>query len=76
MDIILKGCRIFSTAHKVFQFRIYPTKEQVRFIHQLIGCSCFVFNYFLAKWQEAYRKTKKGLTYPTCSRLLTPSPIR
>ncbi len=57
--------------HKAFQFRVYPTKELVRFIHQSIGCSRFVFNHFLAKWQEAYRETKKGLTYPICSRLLT-----
>ncbi len=57
--------------YKAFQFRIDPTMEQARLINQSIGCSRFVFNYFLTKWQEAYRETKKGLTYPTCSRLLT-----
>jgi putative transposase len=32
-----------------------------------IGCSRFVFNYFLAKWNETYKETGKGLTYNTCS---------
>ncbi|WP_407689966.1 helix-turn-helix domain-containing protein [Risungbinella massiliensis] len=45
--------------YKAFQFRIDPTMEQARLINQSIGCSRFVFNHFLAKWQEAYRETKK-----------------
>ncbi|MCS1350045.1 hypothetical protein NXZ84_00415 [Mechercharimyces sp. CAU 1602] len=30
-----------------------------------------VFNHFLAKWNEAYKITEKGLSYPACSRQLT-----
>lgn len=58
--------------HKAFKFRIYPTKEQVVLINKSIGCSRFVFNHFLAKWNEAYEQTGKGLTYNACSKQLTP----
>lgn len=57
--------------HKAFKFRIYPTKEQATLIHKTIGCSRFVFNHFLAKWNEAYEQTRKGLTYHTCASQLT-----
>jgi putative transposase len=57
--------------HKAFKFRIYPTKEQATLIHKTIGCSRFVFNHFLGKWNEAYEQTRKGLTYHTCASQLT-----
>jgi putative transposase len=57
--------------HKAFKFRIYPTKEQATLIHKTIGCSRFVFNHFLSKWNEAYEQTRKGLTYHTCASQLT-----
>ncbi|WP_374718457.1 IS200/IS605 family element RNA-guided endonuclease TnpB [Parageobacillus toebii] len=57
--------------HKAFKFRIYPTKEQALLINKSIGCSRFVFNYFLARWNEAYEQTGKGLTYNICANQLT-----
>ncbi|MDX8045355.1 IS200/IS605 family element RNA-guided endonuclease TnpB [Gracilibacillus sp. S3-1-1] len=48
---------------KAYKFRIYPTKEQGRQIAKTIGCSRFVFNHFLAKWNDMYKETGKGLTY-------------
>ncbi|MBN2910999.1 IS200/IS605 family element transposase accessory protein TnpB [Polycladomyces sp. WAk] len=57
--------------HKAFKFRIYPTREQVTLINKSIGCSRFVFNHFLAKWNETYEQTGKGLTYSACSKQLT-----
>ncbi|MBP1916752.1 transposase [Lederbergia galactosidilyticus] len=36
-------------------------------IAKTIGCSRFVFNYFLDQWNTAYRETGKGLTYGSCS---------
>jgi putative transposase len=57
--------------HKAFKFRLYPNEEQATLINKSIGCSRFVFNHFLAKWNEAYEQTKKGLTYNACSQLLT-----
>lgn len=53
--------------NKAYKFRIYPTKEQEVLIVKTIGCSRFVFNHFLAKWNETYKETGKGLSYGVCS---------
>lgn len=53
--------------NKAYKFRLYPNQEQERVIAKTIGCSRFVFNHFLAKWNDAYTTTGKGLTYNTCS---------
>ncbi|MTH55808.1 IS200/IS605 family element transposase accessory protein TnpB [Bacillus mangrovi] len=58
-------------ANKAYKFRIYPNKEQELLITKTIGCSRFVFNYYLDKWNQAYKGTGKGLTYSTCSADLT-----
>ncbi|WP_240377281.1 IS200/IS605 family element RNA-guided endonuclease TnpB [Bacillus piscicola] len=57
--------------NKAYKFRIYPNKEQEILISKTIGCSRFVFNHFLSKWNDTYKKTGKGLTYNTCSSQLT-----
>ncbi|MFY0244005.1 IS200/IS605 family element RNA-guided endonuclease TnpB, partial [Bacillus cytotoxicus] len=57
--------------NKVYKFRIYPNKEQEILIAKTIGCSRFVFNHFLAQWNDAYKEAGKGLTYNTCSSQLT-----
>jgi putative transposase len=56
---------------KAYKFRIYPTAEQVTLINKTIGCSRFVFNHFLAKWNDTYKETGKGLSYTICSAELT-----
>ncbi|MGG3800524.1 IS200/IS605 family element RNA-guided endonuclease TnpB [Metabacillus fastidiosus] len=38
--------------HKAYKFRIYPNKEQTELINKTIGCSRFVFNFFLRKQKE------------------------
>lgn len=53
--------------HKVYKFRLYPNKEQAMLINKTIGCSRFVYNHFLNKWNESYKETGKGLSYGTCS---------
>ncbi|PWA09725.1 transposase, partial [Pueribacillus theae] len=53
--------------NKAYKFRIYPNKEQEILIVKTIGCSRFVFNYFLDKWNQAYKENGKGLTYHACS---------
>lgn len=53
--------------NKAYKFRIYPNKEQEVLIAKTIGCSRFVFNHFLAKWNETYKETGKGLSYEACS---------
>jgi putative transposase len=57
--------------NKAYKFRIYPTKEQEILIAKTIGCSRFVFNHFLAQWNDTYKETSKGLTYHFCSAELT-----
>ncbi|MFS1519524.1 IS200/IS605 family element RNA-guided endonuclease TnpB [Bacillus sp. SCS-151] len=57
--------------NKAFKFRIYPNKEQKLLIAKTIGCSRFVFNHFLAEWNDTYKQTGKGLAYGTCSAELT-----
>jgi putative transposase len=57
--------------HKAFSYRLRPTKAQAALIHKSIGCSRFVFNHFLGEWNKVYQETGKGLTYTTCSRVLT-----
>ena len=56
---------------KSYKFRIYPNKEQEMLISKTLGCCRFVFNHFLASWNDAYEKTGKGLTYNSCSAQLT-----
>jgi len=57
--------------NKAYKFRIYPNKKQMELINKTFGCSRFVFNYFLAKWDNTYKETGKGLTYNSCSAHLT-----
>lgn len=57
--------------NKAYKFRIYPNKKQIELINKTIGCSRFVFNHFLAKWNETYQETGKGFSYNACSSQLT-----
>jgi len=57
--------------HKAYKFRIYPTVKQEILIAKTIGCSRFVFNHFLAKWDDTFKSTGKGLSYNSCSSQLT-----
>lgn len=57
--------------NKAYKFRIYPNKKQEILITKTIGCSRFVFNHFLAQWNDSYKETNKGLSYNTCSSQLT-----
>ena len=53
--------------HKAYKFRLYPNKEQSTLINKTIGCSRYVYNYFLNNWNETYKETGKGLSYGKCS---------
>ena len=57
--------------YKAFKFRIYPNKVQEKLIAKTIGCSRFVFNHFLSKWQNTYKETNQGLSYTIYSKQLT-----
>ena len=53
--------------NKAYKFRLYPNKAQRSLIAKTIGCSRYIFNHFLAKWNNAYKQTGKGLSYNSCS---------
>lgn len=38
--------------NRAYRFRIYPNKKQVELINKTIGCSRFVFNFFLGKQKD------------------------
>lgn len=40
--------------NKAYKFRIYPNKKQIELINKTIGCSRFVFNFFLGKQMDIY----------------------
>jgi putative transposase len=42
-----------------YKYRLYPTPSQEQKLLQVIGCTRFVWNYFLASEQEQYKNTKK-----------------
>lgn len=43
----LSGVIMMMKIHKAYQFRLYPTKEQVALIYKTFGCTKFVYNYCL-----------------------------
>ncbi|KDE48896.1 transposase [Geobacillus sp. CAMR12739] len=57
--------------HKAYRFRLYPTQKQAKLINETIGCCRFVYNHFLAEWNQAYETTGRGLGYNECSKRLT-----
>lgn len=69
--VYIKGGEKSMLINKAYKFRIYPNQEQETLIAKTIGCSRFVFNHFLAKWNNTYKETGKGLTYNSCSAQLT-----
>jgi putative transposase len=38
--------------NKAYKFRLYPNEKQINLINKTIGCSRFVFNFFLCKQKE------------------------
>src|SRR6266481_397134 len=49
------------------KIRIYPTKKQSESLTCQFGCARWVYNEALAKSQELYRSTGKGLNYHAMS---------
>ena len=69
--VYIKGGEKSMVVNKAYKFRLYPNKEQQILINKTFGCSRFVFNHFLVKWDNTYKETEKGLTYNSCSAQLT-----
>jgi putative transposase len=56
---------------KAYVFRLYRTERQAILIFKTIGCSCFVYNHFLARRSARYQETGRTLGYAKCSGELT-----
>ena len=51
--------------------RVYPNSEQATQMIKTIGCSRYVYNYFLDLWNTTYKQTGKGLSYTECCKAVT-----
>ena len=64
--ILSGGGKKMSVREKAYRFRLCPNKEQRILINKSVGCSRFIYNYFLDKAKEdeyqTYTKYSKQLT--------------
>src|SRR5690625_5930692 len=49
--------------NKTYKFRIYPTVEQEILLVKHLGCTRYVYNYFLNERKEQYQADKKSDNY-------------
>ena len=56
---------------KGFEYRIYPSQEQVLLLARTFGCSRWTYNHFLEEKIRVFKETGKSLTYSKCSKMLT-----
>jgi len=56
-----------KTILRAYKYRLYPNKEQEILINKTIGCCRFVYNHYLAKKIELYKKDKQFFTYNACA---------
>lgn len=54
-------------SNKAIKYRLYPTKDQLIFIHKTIGCCRLLWNLMLTDRQKYYKETGKTLK-PTSTR--------
>ena len=54
-----------------YKFRLYLNQEQINLIERTFGCCRYVYNYYLAKRQEAYKTSGATLNYYDCCKDLT-----
>ena len=52
---------------KAYKYRIYPNKKQREIIAKTFGCCRFIYNKYLAKKIEVYKRDKETLTYVQCA---------
>lgn len=56
---------------KAYRYRIYPNKTQQVNINKTLGCTRFVYNYYLNKRKEVYENDKSTFGYNKCCKDLT-----
>jgi len=60
-----------NQVEKGYKFRIYPNKNQQKQLEIMFGCARFVYNYFLAKSEEDYKRGNKLSSTYDNQKLLT-----
>ena len=56
--------------YKAYKYRIYPNREQQELINKHIGCCRYVYNLCLEKKINAYKTSKKSVSYFELKKLL------
>jgi len=56
---------------RAYQYRLYPTEEQVKILARTFGCVRYVYNWALRLRIETYKETKRSLSTNELSRRLT-----
>lgn len=54
-----------------YKFRLYPNEDQINLIERTFGCCRYVYNYYLALRQGAYKASGATLNYYDCCKRLT-----
>lgn len=67
---IIKDSEV-NIVEKAYKYRIYPNKKQKEIIAKTFGCCRFIYNQYLAKRIETYKKDKRTLTYFQCANDMT-----
>lgn len=60
-----------AKAYKAVKLRLYPNKTQEEYLRRNIGCSRFIYNYFLNKKKKIYEETKENYSRFDCTKELT-----
>lgn len=55
-------------ANKAYKFRIYPNAEQEVLLAKTFGCVRLVYNHWLDRKIEQYKKDKTAVTYNVCAK--------
>lgn len=54
------------TINKAYKFRLYPNNKQKELINKTLGCTRFIYNYFLSIRENEYKENKKSKTAYDC----------
>ena len=57
--------------YKAYKFRMYPSIEQKSIINKTLGCTRFVYNYYLSYKQKEHQETGKSKSVYDCIKDLT-----
>ena len=52
--------------NKAYKFRLYPNNKQKELINKTLGCTRFIYNYFLSIRENEYKENKKSKTAYDC----------